>query len=92
MNLFKKYRTDNGLTQQDMASITGVTQACWSNLENGTRCHITIDTIHRIITSTEITFEELHSEYRRRLRARTKASPRSHSRTRVADYRRKRNA
>ena len=92
MNIFKKYRSDNELTQQDMSAITGLTQASWSNLENGARCHITIDTIHRIITSTEITFEELHSEYRRRVRARAKTPARSNSRARVANYRRKRKA
>tara|TARA_Y100000114_G_scaffold35823_2_gene31365 strand:+ start:3097 stop:3375 length:279 start_codon:yes stop_codon:yes gene_type:complete len=92
MNLFKKYRKENGLTQQDMSQITGVTQACWSNLENETRCHITIDTIHRIITNTDITFEELHGEYRKGLRTRTKAPTRPDSRTRVANYRRKRKA
>mgnify|MGYP003328650542 CR=1 FL=1 len=92
MRLFKKYRIDNGLSQVEISEDCGLTQAMWSQLENGERTNITIDTIHRIINGTDITFEEIYREYRRGLRVRTKTPIGSHSRTRVTNRRRKREA
>ena len=92
MRIFRKYRKDNGLSQMEISEDCGITQAMWSQLETGERTNITIDTIHRIINGTDITFEEIYREYRRGLRVRSEASTRSHSRTRVVNRRRKRKA
>ena len=88
MNIYKRYRIDNHLTQQEIADACGVTQACWSSIETSSR-KLTIDTISRIINGTELTFEELLRDYRKGLRARTKGATRPNRRTRATNSRAK---
>jgi transcriptional regulator with XRE-family HTH domain len=56
----KQLRDARGFTQQQMAKLSGLPRATWANLESGA-ANPTLQVLHRVATSLQISIEELIS-------------------------------
>jgi transcriptional regulator with XRE-family HTH domain len=54
----KQLRDARGLTQQQMARLSGVPRATWSNLESGS-ANPTLSVLHRVAGALQVSLEEL---------------------------------
>jgi XRE family transcriptional regulator, regulator of sulfur utilization len=54
----KQLRAARGLTQQQMARLSGLPRATWSNLESGS-ANPTLAVLHRVASALQISLEEL---------------------------------